>query len=348
MNQITLRRFLRHHSYLFPLALLIVVLAINYSRQDNLFNPSVLNRNIRVFLPLMIVAAGQAIVIIGGGIDLSMGAIVSMCNALLVTWITPESAGSEIIMAITLTCLVGMAAGAFNGIAVAYLRLQPIVTTYATSFIFAGLALYILPRPGGQIPSDMARLYRRLIEIPVFADIPIIRDMPIVNQIPPAFVVIFFIILLWWVARQTRFFQYVYASGDNPEAAYTSGIPVQFVRFGTYVVAGLFAALGALALTMSLGSGSPTSGNAMTLDAIVAVVLGGTRLRGGQGGIVGAMIGVVILGVIRNIISFYGVPTWSQTLVDALIILGALAAPGLIRFFNRLFRQYQVSRGNIA
>lgn len=348
MNQVTLRRYLTRNSYLFALALLVVAIALNYSRQDNLFNPSVLNRNIRVFLPLVILAAGQAIVIIGGGIDLSVGAMVSMCNALLVTWITPESTGGDIILAITLTCFAGMAAGAVNGIAVAYLRLQPIVTTYATSFIFSGVALHILPRPGGAIPRDMSNLYRRLIQPfneETFADIPVIGSMPILNGIPPAFVIIAVILVVWALARRTRLLQYVYASGDNAQAAYTSGIPVPLVRFSTYVVCGFVAALAALALTMSLGSGSPTNGDAMTLDSIVAVVLGGTRLRGGQGGIVGAMIGVVILGVIRNIISFYGVPTWSQTLVDALIILTALAAPGLIRFFTRLIRDYRISRG---
>lgn len=348
MTQASLQRFLTRSSYLFPLALLVVVVLVNFSRQDNLFDPSVLNRNIRVFLPLMILAVGQAVVIIGGGIDLSVGAQVSMCNALLVTWITPESAGGEIIVAILLVCGTGMLAGAVNGIAVAYLRLQPIVTTYATSFIFAGIALFILPRPGGQLPSDMTGLYRRLIEFEPFVTIPIIRDIPLLREIPPAFLVILAILLLWAFFRRTRFVQYIYAAGDNPEAAYTTGIPVQLIRFGTYVVCGLFAALAALALTMSLGSGSPTSGEQMTLDSIVAVVLGGTRLRGGQGGIVGAMIGVVILGVIRNIISFYNVPTWSQTLVDALIILIALAAPGLIRFITRLIRDYRISRGRVT
>lgn len=348
MNRASIRHFFSRNSYLLALALLIVVILINYSRQDNLFNPSVLNRNIRVFLPLIILAIGQAIVIIGGGIDLSVGAIVSMCNALLVTWITPESAGSEIVVAVLLVCGAGMLAGVLNGIAVAYLRLQPIVTTYATSFIFAGLALYILPRPGGQLPREMTNAYRQLIEIEAFSTIPIVRDIPILNEIPPAFVIITVIVLLWIFFRHTRFVQNIYASGDNPEAAYTTGIPVNFVRFGTYVIAGLFSALAALALTMSLGSGSPTSGDAMTLDSIVAVVLGGTRLRGGQGGIVGAMIGVVILGIIRNIISFYGVPTWSQTLVDALIILIALAAPGMIRYISQLIRQYQIRRGRAA
>lgn len=348
MNQANFRRLLARNSYLFALLLLIVVVLINYSRQDNLFDPSVLNRNIRVFLPLAILAVGQAIVIIGGGIDLSVGAMVSLCNALLVTWITPETAGGDILLAIGLVALVGMAAGLLNGIAVAYLRLQPIVTTYATSFIFAGLALTILPRPGGQLPSDMTGLYRRLIEVEAFANIPIIQDIPILREIPPAFIVIAVILLLWAFLRQTRLVQYIYASGDNAEAAYTTGIPVQRIRLGTYVISGFFAAMAALALTMSLGSGSPTSGDAMTLDSIVAVVLGGTRLRGGQGGIAGAMMGVVILGVIRNIISFYDVPTWSQTLVDALIILIALAGPGFVRYVSNLIRRYRLQGGRAA
>jgi len=328
MDFAQLRRVLAKNSYLFALILLIVAVFINYSLQDNLLEPRVLNRNMRNFLPLIILVIGQAIVIIGGGIDLSVGAMVSMCNAIFVTSITSESTGAEIALAVGAMCLAGCAAGALNGIAVAYLRLQPIVTTYATSFIYAGVALYVLPRPGGDVPRGLTTAYRQPV-----------------GDIPVAFFVMGILFLIWWLARETRFGQFLYAAGDNPDAAYTTGIPVSFVKMSTYVISGLFAALAAFALTLSIGSGSPRIGDAMTLDSIVAVVLGGTRLRGGQGGIFGAMLGVIILGVVRNIISFADVPTWSQTLVDALIILGALATSGGIQLVTNTIREFYKNRG---
>ncbi|GAB4521736.1 MAG: hypothetical protein OHK0046_33400 [Anaerolineae bacterium] len=326
MNRVRLQRFLSRNSYLFALLLLVIALGINYYLQDNLFEMRVLNRNLRVFLPLMILAVGQAIVIIGGGIDLSVGAMVSMCNAIIATRITSDSAAVEIIGAILLACGAGVLAGALNGFSVAYLRLQPIVTTYATSFIYSGLALLILPRPGGDIPRHMTDFYRSTP-----ANIPIAVYAAVI------------ILLLWYVLRSTRYGQYLYATGDNTTAAYTTGVPVGTVKFSTYVASGFIAAISALALTLSLGSGSPRIGDNMTLESIVAVVLGGTRLSGGQGGIAGALIGVVILGIIRNIISFANVPTWSQTLVDALIIVSALAAPGLVRLISTQVNRFRVN-----
>lgn len=322
MNVSRVQRFASRNTYLFALLLFVVVLAINYSLQSSLFELRVINGNLRNWFPLLLLAAGQTIVIIGGGIDLSVGAMVSMVNALLVgTLLTAESTPDQVLLGAILACGAGMLVGAVNGFCVAYLRLQPIVTTYATSFIYSGIALYLLPRPGGAIPADLARTYR---STPF--DIPLVVFLM-------ALVVIF-----WLLLRSTRFGQYLFASGSQPNAAYASGIPVNFVRFMTYVLSGLFAALAAIALTISVSTGNPRIGDAMTLNSIVAVVLGGTRLSGGQGGIVGTVLGILILGTIRNIISFANVPTWSQTLVDAVIIILALTGPGLLRLVRRRFR----------
>lgn len=314
---------IRTSPYLLALLLLVIAVGINYSFQNNLFELRILNNNLRVFLPLMILVVGQTIVIIGGGIDLSVGTVVSLVNSILVTLIVPESTPAEIAFGVVVAVGAGVLAGAFNGFCVAFLRLQPIVTTYATSFVYAGLALLILPRPGGQIPLDIARFYR--------------RETPL--DIPLALYVVALLILFWWALRATRYGQYLYATGSSAEAAYTTGVPVNLMKFSTYVFAGLFAALAAIALTLEASTGNPRIGEAMTLNSIVAVVLGGTRLSGGQGGIVGSIIGVAILGFIRNIISFANVPTWSQTLVDALIIIAALAGPGLIRLIQGLIRR---------
>ncbi|MEM7736686.1 MAG: ABC transporter permease [Deinococcota bacterium] len=322
------QRFLRKNPYLFALLLLVVLIVINANLQSNFFSLRAINGNFRVLLPLMLLAVGQSIVIIGGGIDLSVGAIVSLVNVILVTRISPESGVLGVSFAILLGCAGGMLAGALNGLCVALLRLQPIVTTYATSFVFSGLALLILPRPGGQLPRAMTRFY---------------RSTPL--NIPVAVYVIIILLLIWGLLRGSRYGQYLFATGSQADAAYTTGIPVLRVKFASYVVAGLFAALAALALTLGIGSGNARIGDAMTLESIVAVVLGGTRLRGGQGGVAGAIIGVAILGIIRNLISFADVPTWYQTLVNASIIVLALAGPGAWQLVVRQFgKQRQLRR----
>ena len=120
-----LKRIAQRHTYLFALVLLVITLMVNYALQSNLFELRVLNSNLRNFLPLIVLTLGQTIVIIGGGIDLSVGAMVSMSNAILVTLILPDSGPGAIVVGVVVTVLVGMAAGAFNGFCVAYLRLQP-------------------------------------------------------------------------------------------------------------------------------------------------------------------------------------------------------------------------------
>jgi ribose transport system permease protein len=317
MNNTRLKRLSLRHPYLFALLLLLVALGVNLYFQPNLFSPRVLSGNMRIFLPMMLVSAGQAVVIIAGGIDLSVGAVVSMVNTILVTLITRDSTTSDVLLGLLAALGAGMAAGAFNGVCVALLRLQPIVTTYATSFIFAGIALWILPRPGGLLPEGMTGSY---------------RSAPL--GLPLALWTAVLIGALWLVVRRTRYARFLFAVGGEPESAYATGIPVNAMRLSTYVVAGLMSALAALALTLNTGTGDPRIGEAMTLSSIVAVVLGGTRLSGGQGGVIGTLMGVVVLGTIRNIISFANVPTWSQTLVDALIIVGALAGPGLVRLIR--------------
>ncbi len=310
--------WLRNHTYLVPLLLLLVAVGLNFYFQPNFFQPRVVNGNLRVMLPLMVLAAGQALVIIAGGIDLSVGAMVSLVNVTLVTLVTRESGPPEVLMAIGVALLVGAAAGAVNGLCVAYLRLQPIVTTYATSFLFSGIALAVLPRPGGALPRELTTFY---------------RSAPV--GIPATAFGILLLLLLWMLIRRTRFAQYLYAVGGNAAAARASGVRVAFTRFSSYVAMGVFAALSAMMLTLSTGSGNARLGDGMTLPSIVAVVLGGTRLAGGQGGVVGAVIGVAILTIIRNLITFANVPTWYQTLFDAVVILLALAGPGIVRLLRR-------------
>ena len=307
------------HPYLFALIVLIVAFTVNLLLQPNLIEPTALNRNMRVFLPLILVAIGQAIVMIGGGIDISVGSIVSVVNALLATQIGLSGDPATAVLIMGVAILVGMGAGALNGLFIAYLRLQPIITTFATSFIYAGLALFILPNPGGGVPPQFTAFYRETV----------------VLWLPLAFYIIAALLLAWALVRRTRYGRYLYAVGGKADAAYETGVPVRAVQFSTYVISGLMAALGGIAMTLLTGSGNAQVGDPLTLASITAAVIGGTPLSGGAGGIAGPIIGAVILGLIRNIISIANVATWWQTFVNAAIIVLALAMPGIINLIRR-------------
>jgi ribose transport system permease protein len=307
------RRALRRQPYLFALLLLVVAAAINYALQPNFFRPAALSGNLRTYLPLMLLAAGQTIVVLAGGVDLSLGAIVSLTNVVIISTLGGAEAGAgQVAAAIALGLGAGALAGALNGLCVAYLRFQPIITTFATSFLFNGLALWVMPSPGGSAPGQLQSAY---------------ASRPL--GIPMAIWVALALLLLWGLLRGTRYGRYLYAVGGNGLAAYTSGVPVSLVRLSSYVIAGLLAGATGLALVLSTGTADPLIGEPMTLSSIVAVVLGGTRLSGGYGGVLGTIFGVYILGFIRTIISFAGVPSWWQTLADGLIVMLVLAGPGI-------------------
>ena len=304
---------------LFALVLLVLAIAMNLIVQPNMFARDTLNSNMRVFLPLILLAVGQAIVILGGGIDISVGGVVSIVNTVLATRVGLEGGPSAMWQYVFISLLIGLLAGAINGFFIAYLRLQPIITTYATSFLYAGLALYILPNPGGGIPGDIAALYR--------------SSTPL--NLPLAFYVIAIVLLIWLYLRSTRYGNFLYAVGGRAQAAYETAVPVTWVQFSTYVISGLMAAIAGIAMTMLSGSGNADIGGPMTLNSITAVVIGGNALSGGIGGVAGPVMGAITLGVIQNIISFADIDTWWETLVRAVIIVAALAAPGIINLFRR-------------
>ena len=313
-QQITLR-----HPYLFALLLLVITLALNFSFQSNLFQRATLNSNMRVMLPAILLAVGQAVVILGGGIDISVGSTVSITNAILATQLGREASPEQTALITALVLLVGIGAGALNGMFVAVLRLQPIITTYATGFLYGGIALFILPSPGGGIPAPISAFYRDTTPL----------------GLPLTFFIILALLLAWALIRRTRFGRYLFAVGGSAGAAYETGVPVNSIQFSTYVISGFMAALAGVALTLLTNAGNAAIGEGMTLPSITAVVLGGAALSGGTGGIAGAILGAIILGLIRNIISFADVDLWWQTFVNAAIIVLALALPGFVGLIRR-------------
>ena len=304
---------------LFALLLLILSIIINLILQPNMFARETLNSNMRVFLPIILLAVGQAIVILGGGIDISVGSIASIVNTVLATRVGLDGSVEKMWQYVLLSLLIGLLAGAINGFFVAFLRLQPIITTYATSFLYAGLALFVLPNPGGGIPASIAALYR--------------SSTPL--NLPLAFYVVAIVLAVWLYISSTRYGKFLYAVGGKAEAAYETAVPVTRTQFMTYVISGSMAALSGIAITMLSGSGNADIGGPMTLNSITAVVIGGNALSGGVGGVAGPVMGAITLGLIQNIISFANIDTWWETLVKATIIVVALAAPGIVNLFRR-------------
>jgi ribose transport system permease protein len=319
VKRITWKTLMTRYPALFALILLALAIIVNFILQPNLLARDTLNSNMRVFLPIIILAAGQAVVILGGGIDISVGGIVSIINTILATRVGLQGSPQAMWQYVFISLLVGALAGAINGFFVAYLRLQPIITTYATSFLYAGFALFILPNPGGGIPAKVAELYRNTSPL----------------GLPLAFYVIAVILGLWGYIRATRYGNYLFAVGGKAQAAYETAVPVTAIQFSTYVISGLMAAFAGIAITMLSGSGNADIGSSMTLNSITAVVIGGTAMSGGVGGVAGPVMGAITLGLIQNIVSFAHINTWWETLVKALIIVVALATPGIINLFRR-------------
>jgi len=308
-----------HYPAFFPLVLLVLSLAINLFLQPNMFERETLNSNMRVFLPLILLAVGQAIVLLGGGIDISVGGVVSIINTILATRVGLDGSPEKMWQFVMISLLVGALAGAINGFFIAYLRLQPIITTYATSFLYAGLALFILPNPGGGIPADIADLYR--------------TSTPL--GLPLAFYVIAILLIIWLYVSSTRYGKYLFAVGGKATAAYETAVPVTRMQFSIYIISGFMAALAGIAITMLSGSGNAEIGGQMTLNSITAVVIGGNAFSGGIGGVAGPVMGAMTLSLIQNIISFAHINTWWETLAKALIIVLALAVPGMINLIRR-------------
>jgi ribose transport system permease protein len=319
MNSSRWNGMARRHPALFALALLAISLLVNLILQPNMFAQGTLNSNMRVFLPSILMAVGQAVVILGGGIDISVGGIAAIVNTVLATRVGLDGSPETMWQYVFVSLAAGLLCGAINGFFIAYLRLQPIITTYATSFLYAGLALFILPNPGGGIPASIASLYR--------------DSTPL--GLPLAFYVIAIILLAWLYLSSTRYGKYLFAVGGRPEAAYETAVPVTLMQFSTYVISGLMSALSGVAITMLSGSGNADIGNAMTLNSITAVVIGGNAMSGGVGGVGGPVMGAITLGIFQNIVSFAHISTWWETLVKATIIVAALAAPGILALFRR-------------
>jgi ribose transport system permease protein len=301
------RRALRLHGW--TVAVWLVLLAMvpywrSLSEQDFRFDIQALAIDA---LPLCFAAMAQAVVVISGGIDLSIGSLMGVINVLSAKEMVDMSFREALAFSLLLIALAALASG-FTGLVITLTRIPDIVVTLGMLFVWQGVALWIMEIPGGGVPVDYSDLA--------------IGDLGSTG-IPNAAVVVFAALLLVWVpVRWLRPGLAIYAVGSNRNSAYLSGIGVARTRVGAYMLAGIFTGLGGLALTASSGIGDPNSGATYTLNSVAAVVLGGVSLLGGVGGLIGVIAAAYVLSLSKIILLLRGTdPNYAQVYQGVLIIL---------------------------
>lgn len=252
------------------------------------------------------VALGMTLVIIGGGIDLSVGptaAIAAVAAGALM------AGGAPIILAIPAALLFGAAAGAVNGALVAYGGLQPFIVTLGTLSLYRASALIYT---GGNPILGIPPAFRALFNSTLFG-------------IPgPVVIVAILALIVWVVLNKTPLGEYFLAVGGNEEASHIAGVPVAMTKIASYVISSVLASVAGLILVGRLGAADPTLGNLWELDAIAAAAIGGASLMGGKGSIVGTLLGAIILGALRNGLTLMNVQAFYQLFATGLIILVAM------------------------
>ena len=266
--------------------------------------------------PLALAAVGQTLVILSGGFDLSAGAVVSLINTVLATYMNGADPQASILLWTAVGIAVGMAVGAFNGFFVGLLGLQPIVVTLSTMFIVQGGTLLVMEKPGGFIAPSLGSFY---------------MGDAIPGLVPASVVLLAVVLLLWAWLKRTRYGIALYAVGSDSGAAATTGIRVPYVIFATYVLAGGVYGLAGVFVSAQMGSGDPLVGNSLMLSIFAAGVIGGTRLGGGKGSPVGSVFGAFILMIIVNILLGLNVSAYYATIAEGCVLLIAVLLGSLSR-----------------
>lgn len=288
-------------------AVTAVFVAIYLYMTRDTFGIDTVNNLSAWLFPLFLAAMSQSVIMITGGIDLSIGNMMSLFTCILATQMYDNPL--SMVKAVTLVLAGGALIGLFTGAIVSYIKLPAIIVTLATSFIWAGAALWILPSAGGHLPRSFSSRFIGQIG----------------GIVPVSLLVLILALLLWrYGVKRTPLGVGIYAVGDNERGAFFSGLPVKNLRIAAYIVAGLMAALAGIGLSAYAGSGDPLIGGTYTLAAIAAAVLGGISFLGGQGHLRGTIAGVLSLGLVTQILFISGFSVAYQRVIYGLVLIVAI------------------------
>lgn len=291
--------------------LLAVLFAIDLSLQPALLDIVQIGLLVQTALPLVLVAAAQTLVVLVRGIDLSVGGVFAVASTMTAVWVGAAGGTHQLMLLVVLAA--GLLMGVINGVLIANLNFQPFIATLGTWTVYSGIALMILPSDGGAVP-------------------PILLDTinGTLAGIPASIWIVAIVFVAWRLLRASRFGTQIYAVGDDEERARLNGTPVRRVRIVVYALAGLCAALGGMLLAGATSTGSPTSGDAYILLSLSAVVIGGTSLKGGSGGIGLSIMAAFSLTLIADITNASNLEVWVTVAASAALLLVVVAARSLV------------------
>ena len=300
-----------------PVLALLLAGAFFAARTERFLSVENLSLVLQQVMVVGVIAVGQTLVILTAGIDLSCGMVMALAG-MVMTKLVAE-AGVPVPLAILAGMGVGVGFGLANGLLVSRLALPPFIVTLGTlNIAFAITQLYSDAQTVSDLPPSMLAL----------GESTVVGGAGVVHGV---LVMLLLYLLAWFVLRETAAGRHVYAVGGHPEAARLAGIDVRRVLLGVYATAGALYAVAALLLVARTGVGDPNAGQTENLDAITAVVLGGTSLFGGRGAVLGTLVGALVVGVFRNGLTLMGVSSVYQILVTGVLVILAVATDQLSR-----------------
>lgn len=310
------------------LPVLLVVAIIFFASQEARFYSAANITNVfRQSTFLIIVTLGQALVLISGGFDLSVGAVIAVTSVVSARFMSsyyaghPESEVMSLLVGVAAGLLVGLIFGLINGIGVARFKVSPFIMTLGMASVGGGFALYYT---GGSPVSGMPPLFTREIGTGRWFEIP-----------APVYITVAAILVILFLVSSTSWGRYLYAIGGNTKAAFLSGIPVGLYLASVYVICSLLAALAGILLTARVSSGEPNLGGSFALQSITAAVVGGVSLRGGEGRILGAVLGALFITLLTNGMNLIRIESYVQEIAIGVILILAV-------IFDRLRDRWRV------
>lgn len=305
----------------FPITVLFVIfLLINGLSSSNIFTSSYITGFFKANVPLACVTIATGIVIMAGGMDISLGALLSLINVLM-TQLT--MGGMNFQLAMLVCFLASVAGGAFNGFIIGYLQVPAMLATFASMSVFTGMALWIQPSAGGTIPEAFRTLYKlKIYGIPT-----------------SALLLAVVLVLVIYLMKSPLGVELISVGQDNFKS-FVSGIPVYRVQFLSYTLAGVITGIGAIAVSASIGGGDPALGNSYSMSAITACVIGGISLSGGKGSSQGALLGTLFLAMLTTTVVSANVSSYHQDLFKGVIMMAGLMLASLLNNWrDRTMRQ---------
>jgi ribose transport system permease protein len=309
-----------------PFFILLILTVISTVLSPVFFTWGNICNVLRQQAPIALIAIGGLLVIVSGGIDLSVGAVLALCHVLLAFFITKCGMSSPlgVFIAIVLAVIAGILAGSLNGLLISYLKMAPFIATLAVMTMARGAAFMLTGGSPIRLPVDRMTAIgsAALVDFGQYGD-------PLIGLPRAVWLVIVVTAIFWFIMKYTSLGRLLIASGSNETALRLSGVNANRYKFTAYVISGALAALGAVLLSARAGISTPAAGVGNELTAIAACVIGGASLSGGKGKITNTIVGVLIMALIGNIMNLLSIAAYPQQVIQGAIIILAVVLNSL-------------------